>query len=317
MHQDATQQDSRQDDPVGPDFACPICHGELVYGAGAADIHGHIEATASCAACDRRFPRVDGIWRFLVDGEQHRSFLESYRETRRAEGWGSLDGDYLRALPDVPADDPHAWIWRIRSRSFRVLMNHLKTSPVSRAVELGAGNGWLSCRLNGAGVPMTAVDLSDDPRDGLGAHRAYGTPAPFVPVQAAFDELPAPSGAWDAVIFNGSFHYAQDAGATLGEALRVLAPGGWIAVVDTPFYAAERDGQAMLDEARDKDPRRGPSVGFLCPSRLAEVGEELGLVWQVEKVSMGWRWQVKNRWRGLRRRRLLASFPLLIGRRRP
>ena len=285
-------------------FSCPRCARALPVDPG-----GGTASTESvgCEPCGHSYRRVDGIWRFLVDEDAHREFSEAYRSTRQAEGWGSLDAAYLRALPSVPADDAHAWIWRIRSRSFEALRDEIRSLRPQTAVELGAGNSWLAYRLSEAGIRTAAVDLSDDEADGLGAWRAYGDPPPFEPVQAELDRLPFSDGVFEMAIFNGSFHYAQDALRSLREALRVLGPEGRLVIVDTPFYPSEADGVAMLEESGRHD-----RVGFLCPSRLDETAETLGLTWHRRDLPMGWRWRVKNQLRGLTGRRRLAAFPLLV-----
>ncbi len=50
------------------------------------------------------------------------------------------------------------------------------------------------------------------------------------------------------IVFNGSLHYATDVAATLASAHRLLAPGGAIAVMDSPMFRADRDGAAMVED---------------------------------------------------------------------
>src|SRR5437868_5658951 len=54
-----------------------------------------------------------------------------------------------------------------------------------RILDLGAGNGWLANRLAERGHRVIAVDLLDDPLDGLGAARHYA--AAFSALLAEFD----------------------------------------------------------------------------------------------------------------------------------
>jgi len=82
----------------------------------------------------------------------------------------------------------------------------------SRAAAVGSesstwvrGNGWLSNRLSERGHTVTAIDLSDDPFDGLGAARHYN--APFKTLLAEFDHLPLADKSVDLAIFNASLHY--------------------------------------------------------------------------------------------------------------
>jgi SAM-dependent methyltransferase len=118
------------------------------------------------------------------------------------------------------------------------------------------------------------VDLLVDEQDGLGACRHYDLP--FVCVEADFDALPLAPGQFDAVVFNGSLHYAPDAAATLDHAHAMLRPGGVLAVVDSPMFARERDGQAMRRRLCDRlredyditDPVH-PGQGFLTFDGMA------------------------------------------------
>src|SRR5690349_10617608 len=122
-------------------------------------------------------------------------FAREYRAVRRAEGWGSADPSYYRALPyqDLTARFPE--IWRIRACSFDVFVANVLRPIEQRqgsldVVDLGAGSAWLSYRLSQRGHRVAAVDLLDDALDGLGAIRSY---APKVrPIVAEFDRLPLP-----------------------------------------------------------------------------------------------------------------------------
>jgi ArsR family transcriptional regulator len=58
-------------------------------------------------------------------------------------------------------------------------------------------------------------------------------------VQGDFGALPFAADAFDTVLFHQVLHYSQDPGAVLGEAARVLRPGGRIAVVDLAAHERE------------------------------------------------------------------------------
>jgi SAM-dependent methyltransferase len=148
-------------------------------------------------------------------------------------------------------------------------------------LDLGAGSGWLSHRLATDGHRVVAVDRLDDDADGLGACRHYAVP--FAAVQADFDRLPFEPSQFDLVVFDGSLHYAADPAATLAEARRMLTAGGTMAVMDSPMFSSERDGQAMvLEQARRLEMDHGvsplrPGPGFLTFAALERAGTALGL----------------------------------------
>ena len=79
-------------------------------------------------------------------------------------------------------------------------------------------------------------------------------------------------------MFNASLHYALDLRRVLTEAARIVRPGGCLAILDSPFYADERDGLAMVAEKHASPGARFgcgaaalldlPFIEFLTPERL-------------------------------------------------
>jgi SAM-dependent methyltransferase len=144
--------------------------------------------------------------------------------------------------------------WAVRARSFDVFFR-LVLQPAGRPLallDLGAGNGWLCHRAARMGHRPVALDMRDDDVDGLGAARRLlaETPGLFECVTASFDAIPLASGRFDVTLFNASLHYAHDLKSALAEAMRVTRPGGLLAIMDSPFYARDADGQAMIAEKK-------------------------------------------------------------------
>lgn len=299
--------------------ACPDCRAPLGSLAAAVRLR--------CPRCAAEWSCTGGIWDFLtpemtplVD-----RFLAEYGVVRQAEGRGSTDPAWYRALPVVAATDPLAWQWRIRARSWEALARDvlpaLGPGP-RRILDLGAGNGWLSHRLARLGQEPAAVDLWADDRDGLGALCRYAAELAIPCLRADFDHLPLASGTADVVVFNASLHYSRDYRVTLGEALRVLGPEGRVVVMDSPIYRHDRSGQAMVAERRRgfeetygfKSDVLG-SREYLTDDELACLGADLGLTWRRVQPWYGLAWALRP-WRArLRRRREPARFALLVGRR--
>src|SRR5258708_29358856 len=145
-------------------------------------------------------------------------FTREYTTVRRAEGWGSGERAYYQALPFTDLTGRFERIWRIRAKSYITFVTHvlepleanctdyqsssstLAKEPRSggrheaalrlRILDLGAGNGWLSNRLPERGHSVAAIDLSENPFDGLGSPRPYN--APFKNLLAEFCPLPPP-----------------------------------------------------------------------------------------------------------------------------
>ncbi len=300
-------------------FACPRCCSPLL---------DEDETTYRCPGERLRFVRTGGIWRFLLPERRQAlgTFMREYETVRQAEGRGSDDPAYFRALPFEDLTGRYAHDWRIRAVSFQALLKRA-VEPLEKAsrqplrvLDLGAGNGWLSYRLALRGHAVAAVDLMDNDFDGLGAHRHYDVA--FLPVQAEFDRLPFLENQADLAVFNASFHYATDYERALREALRVLLPHGCLVILDTPVYHNAASGQAMVHEREEAFRQRFgfpsnalPSENFLTYDRLAELGARLHLRWETHEPWYGLRWALRPWIARLLGRREPARFLLIIGRR--
>ena len=152
---------------------------------------------------------------------------------------------------------------------------------------------------------MVAVDRLDDDADGLGACRHY--PIAFAAVQADFDALPFEPHQFDVVVFTGSLHYSSDPEASLREAVRMVTPGGTVAVMDSPVFRRDADGEAMIADLQQRlqveDGLVAPiraGVGFLTYARMERAFQTLGLrcrflrsrgplVWRLRRQIGRWR----------------------------
>jgi len=321
-------------------LACPVCRAALEW-AGPDELR--------CEA-HGGYPRFDGIWRLLPPDRAayFAPFLHDYSAIRSAEGYGYAEAERYRRLPEADADDPLAWQWRMRARSFAELRRRVlepmqniregtprnaKKEPgfaslrVSsrihiglRILDMGAGVGWLSHQLARLGHAPCAVDLNLDPHDGLGAARHF--PANWPLLQAEFDRLPLADAQADVVVFNAALPYSRDYRVTLAEALRVLRPGGRIVVMDSPIYRRDASGRQMVAERQAAFERiHGtrsdalPSIGYATWDMLGMLGRDLGLRWRAFFPWYGWRWALRP-WRArLLRQREPSTFALLVAER--
>ena len=296
-----------------PRFACPECRGAL-----AEDTTGPF----ICAGCGERFERRDGIYRFLSPRRSAAvaAFSGQYRAVRERDGYRATTSEYYRMLPMVTRDDPRAAEWRIRRESYSHFQHRalpgIWRGPI-RALDLGAGNGWLSHRLASFGHLAVAVDRLDDEVDGLGSCRHY--PVAFVMVQADFDALPFAPNQFDVVILNSSLHYSLNPAATLAEAGRMLTPGGSLVVMDSPMFERTTDGQAMVaqqlqsfssDYGLNDVVKAG--VGFLTFHDLKHTTAGLGLRGQFFRSRGPMRWRLGRQLSRLRLGRSPAAFGVWV-----
>jgi SAM-dependent methyltransferase len=302
-------------------FVCPRCRTPLERSA---------PDRVTCPQDALEFWKVDGVWCFLLpESEAHYSrFIADYETVRRSEGRGSTSANYYRALPFKDLNGQHKSDWRIRARSFNVLVKNVLTrlqDPLGRALrvlDLGAGNGWLSNRLASQGDRVIAVDLLVNEQDGLGAWKHYEHS--FTPVQAEFNHLPVMDRFADAVIFNASFHYSENYAQTLREALRVLSPKGLIVIMDSPVYRRSTSGEKMVKEREEQFQQKYglasdnlQSENYLTYTRLKDLASELDLSWKFITPFYGIRWIFRPLFAALLRRREPAKFHLIVGRRKP
>lgn len=228
-------------------------------------------------------------------------FRRAYGRHREREGRGPLDRSSLLALPHLDGG-PFADEWAVRARSFRAFLKRVlepledrREEPL-RVLDLGAGNGWISYRMTERGHRAVALDLRLDAVDGLSAAEPYRDHLSrmFGRVGGSFEALPLADGIGDVVVFNASLHYATDLERVLAEAVRVVRPGGRLAVLDSPFYRSAREGEAMVKEKRESAPAvfgdladdltALPFVEYLTAERLAEASRAWGLRWRRVRV---------------------------------
>jgi SAM-dependent methyltransferase len=300
------------------ELACPQCR-------GAAGVMNGVPMTGfACTACGREMPYRDGILFALPDDrrEYYRSFLNDYTAIRNAEGRGSDDAEYYRSLPFQDLSQKNSWQWQIRARTYRYLESRVLPANAMDIADLGAGNCWLSYRLQQLGRNPVAVDLSTDARDGLGAARHY--PVPFPLVQAEFDLLPFAEGQFDLVIFNASLHYSTDYHRSLRAALRCLRSGGSIIVLDSPLYKLPEHGEQMRAEKHAQfQAQYGfrsdslPSREYLHEMQLAELSRDLHLRWTIHQPWYGWKWHIRP-WRArMKGQRPPSRFCILVAQPQP
>jgi 2-polyprenyl-3-methyl-5-hydroxy-6-metoxy-1,4-benzoquinol methylase len=112
------------------------------------------------------------------------------------------------------------------------LLRTLDLPPSSRVLEFGSGWGNTTVALAQMGHRVTAVDVSPEFIDLLGA-RAAQVNAAIETVLGDFSRVDDLDGPFDAVVFFESFHHCTRHAELMASLGRVVAPGGRV------FFAAE------------------------------------------------------------------------------
>jgi ubiquinone/menaquinone biosynthesis C-methylase UbiE len=284
----------------------------------------------TCPGCGFFLAKRDGILRALPAErvDHYQQFAEEYLTVRHDEGRGSENADYYLELPYKDISGSLSSQWAMRGKTYRYFERKILPGieqdlkgPLN-ILDLGAGPGWLSYRLALRGHHPTAVDLLDDPLDGLGAahhyHTALGTEFPTI--QAEFDNLPLADSQFDLAIFNASFHYATDYRETLQELRRCLRWAARVVILDTPIYEHYEHGELMREERHQQYQKdygfrsdSVPSMEYLDQAMMRELSKDLNLRWTVYRPWYGWRWHLRPLKSRLASRRPPSRFWILVG----
>jgi SAM-dependent methyltransferase len=146
----------------------------------------------------------------------------------------------------------------------------------------------------------------------------------FGRVAASFDALPLRPGRFDLVVFDASLHLAEDLPRVLAEAASAAAPGGRVAILDSPFYARPESGAAMCEEKRRETAARYSDlagdllalapVEFLTRERLAEAGAGAGLRFRRRRVLYPVAYEARGVVARLRGARAPSRFDVWVAR---
>lgn len=301
---------------LGVRLQCPRCRSAL--------------SGLDCLLCRFHLQNKGGIIDALPSerAAHYARFIEEYERIRAAEGRGGESESFYLALPYTDISGRNCKQWKIRARSYDCLMTHVLKPNFPKGggqiLDLGAGNCWMSFRLAAEGHHPFAVDLLTNDSDGLGAAEHYRRHLPelFPRLRAELAHLPFEDEQFDAVIFNASFHYAEDYKEALREALRCVKVGGVIVISDTPWYSNEESGKQMISERHALFLNRYgtasnsiKSLEYLTDERLRALEEELPICWNTYSPRYGFRWAMRPFIAKLRNRREPSRFCIYVAQR--
>jgi SAM-dependent methyltransferase len=191
---------------------------------------------------------VDGLF-YLATHPRTSEFEKAYNSIRSIEGRLYSD-EVVANLPEILASHPLATEWRIRRRSATRLVRQLMTKQPQTVLEVGCGNGWLTNflqeQLNAdcCGLDVNEIELKQ-------AVRVFGHNTNLTFFYGDVNsEIFRKDFVADVIVLASSIQYFDNPAELIGKLLRMLAPGGAIHILDSPFY---KDANAK--KARERSTR--------------------------------------------------------------
>lgn len=267
--------------------AMELSVGELaqVLGQSQPRVSRHVKILSDAGLTARR---KEGSWVFL--GLADSGAVSPLRTLIDAESakWAAADAARLAAVRADRAAAAeryfaaHAEQWdAIRSLHIAesdveaAMARLLGERPIGRLVDIGTGTGRMLELFGGAAVRALGVDRSPEMLRLARAKLAQGAIDNAELRQGDLYALPLDSGSADTVILHQVLHFAQQPGAAIAEAARLLAPHGRILIADFASHGREelrtQDAHARLGFNDDQIGGWFTAAG-LAVSRVEELG---------------------------------------------
>jgi len=257
--------------------------GELaqVLGQSQPRVSRHVKILCDAGLAERR---KEGSWVFVALGAHARvqPILEALDSWNEADHWTVADEARLAAVRADRASAAAEWFEANAGQWDAIRSLHVAESEVEAAMAKALGDTPLGCLIDiGTGTgrmlelfaPLAANALGiDRSSEMLRLARAKLSERGLANAelrQADLYALPLHDGGADAAILHHVLHFAQQPGAAIGEAARVLSDGGRLLIVDF----APHDREEL--RSRDAHTRLGFSdeqiLGWFANAALAPV----------------------------------------------
>ena len=240
--------------------------GELaqVLGQSQPRVSRHVKILCDAGLAERR---KEGSWVFVALGDRALvapalAALDSWR-ARESDHWAVADAARLAAVRADRAAAANAWFeanagqWdAIRSLHIAesdveaAMRTLLGDAPIATLIDIGTGTGRMLELFAPQAKSALGIDRSSEMLRLARAKLAERGLANAELRQADLYALPMADGGADAAIIHHVLHFAQQPGAAIAEAARVLAPSGRLLIADFAPHEREefrsRDGHTRL-----------------------------------------------------------------------
>ncbi|MEG3165737.1 metalloregulator ArsR/SmtB family transcription factor [Sphingomonas sp. PB2P19] len=233
--------------------------GELaqVLGQSQPRVSRHVKILCDAGLAERR---KEGSWVFVALGRPDKvapaaAAIDSWAQAE-PDHWATADAARLAAVRADRAASAAAWFeghadeWDA-IRSLHVAESEVEAAmasvlgegPVGTLIDIGTGTGRMLELFAGRAQSALGIDRSSEMLR-LARAKLQGR-ANTELRQADLYALPMADGAADVAILHHVLHFAQQPGAAIGEAARVLGPGGRLLIAD--FDAHDREDLRVTD----------------------------------------------------------------------
>ncbi|MEO5867487.1 MAG: metalloregulator ArsR/SmtB family transcription factor [Sphingomonas sp.] len=282
--------------------------GELaqVLGQSQPRVSRHVKILCDAGLAERR---KEGSWVFVALGAAARvepvlAALDKWAETE-ADHWAVADAARLAAVRADRAASAAQWFeanageWDA-IRSLHVAESEVEQAidavlgeaPIGQLIDIGTGTGRMLELFAGRADKALGIDRSSEMLRLARAKLSERGLANTELRQADLYALPLADGAADAAIIHHVLHFAQQPGAAIVEAARVLAPGGRLLIADFAPHDREelrqRDAHTRLGFSDEQIAAWFAAAG-LVPARTEtlEGGELTVKLWLARKGVRG------------------------------
>lgn len=284
--------------------------GELaqVLGQSQPRVSRHVKILCDAGLAERR---KEGSWVFVALGEAARvepvlAALDSWA-VREPDHWRLADVARLAAVRADRASAAASWFEANAGQWDAIRSLHIAESEVEQAmgavlgddkvgqlIDIGTGTGRMLELFAGRAERALGIDRSSEMLRLARAKLSERGLAHAELRQADLYALPLADGAADVAIIHHVLHFAQQPGAAIAEAARVLAPGGRLLIADFAPHEREelrtRDAHARLGFSDDQLTGWFTAVGLAVARVETLKGGELTVkLWLGRKLGQALR----------------------------